>query len=114
MLRTLELLNKSKIIESYKILDFKYGKNFYFLKIKAKIIDKSELYIREYVSEKEFLYSYHWQDEKGNLRIRWDNAPHYKNLRTYPHHKHISTNILESEETNIEDIIKFIEKKLKS
>jgi len=68
MLRTLELLKESSAVRSYKILDFKQGKNFYFLKVKARLVDGSELYIREFVSEKEFIYSYHWQDEKGKLR----------------------------------------------
>jgi len=78
MLRTLELLKNSDIVRSYSILDFKFGENFYFLKIKAEIIDGSELFIREYVSEKEFLYSYHWQDKNGSLRVRWTIHPTIK------------------------------------
>jgi hypothetical protein len=53
MLKTLESL-KHKLIKSYEILDFKQGKDFYFLKIKAILIDNSELYIREYVSQNEY------------------------------------------------------------
>ena len=34
-------------------------------------------------------YSYHWQDETGRLRRRWDNAPHYPELSTSPHHVHV-------------------------
>jgi len=56
MLKTLELL-KRKLIKSYEVLDFKQGEDFYFLKIKAILIDNNELHIREYVSEKEYLYS---------------------------------------------------------
>jgi hypothetical protein len=33
-------------------------------------------------------YSYHWQDEKGNLKKRWDNAAHHPEVKTYPHHVH--------------------------
>lgn len=49
MLKTLELL-KSKCIKSYDILDFKQGEEFYFLKLKAILVDNSELHIKEYVS----------------------------------------------------------------
>jgi len=88
VLKTLELLDKSKIIKQYEILDFKQGEDFYFLKIKAILLDNSNLYIRKYISKKVYLYSYHWQDENRNLRIRWDNSPHHKYIKTYPHHKH--------------------------
>jgi hypothetical protein len=33
-------------------------------------------------------YSYHWQRSNQQIRKRWDNAPHYPNLATYPHHIH--------------------------
>ena len=33
-------------------------------------------------------YSFHWQDTNGNIRKRWDNAPHHANLATFPHHVH--------------------------
>jgi len=111
MLKTLELL-EHKLIKSYEILDFKQGKDFYFLKIKAVLIDNSELHVREYASEKEYLYSYHWQDEKGSLRIRWDNSPHHKRIKTFPHHKH-TPKIEESKEMGLEDVLRVIEKELK-
>ena len=34
-------------------------------------------------------YSFHWQDSDGNLRKRWDNAPHHSELPTHPHHVHV-------------------------
>lgn len=33
-------------------------------------------------------YSYHWQRSTQEFIKRWDNAPHYPNLTTYPHHLH--------------------------
>lgn len=34
-------------------------------------------------------YSFHWQDQHGNLIRRWDNAPHFHDLNGFPHHIHI-------------------------
>ena len=34
-------------------------------------------------------YSYHWQDQQGNVIKRWDNAPHFPDLEGFPHHIHI-------------------------
>ena len=33
-------------------------------------------------------YSYHWQRSNQEFVKRWDNAPHYPTLVTYPHHVH--------------------------
>jgi len=33
-------------------------------------------------------YSYHWQQEDGQLIKRWDNAAHHPEIITYPHHLH--------------------------
>ena len=73
------------------------------------MINETILYIREYISSKEHAYSYYWQEIEGKLIISWDNSPHHKNLKTFPHHKH-NPDIEESYEINIMDVIKFIEK----
>lgn len=49
MLRTLKLLQDSKIVKKHEILDFKLGKDFYYLKIMADIKNNTELYVREYM-----------------------------------------------------------------
>jgi hypothetical protein len=33
-------------------------------------------------------YRHHWQDHNGQLIKRWDNAPHYRAIETFPHHLH--------------------------
>ncbi|MHA1973669.1 MAG: toxin-antitoxin system TumE family protein [Candidatus Hodarchaeales archaeon] len=111
MYRTLRLLKTHKFIAKYEFLDFKKGSDFYYLKVKCEIVGRSFLFIREYVSENEYLYSYHWQDEAGKLLIRWDNAPHHKTLKTYPHHKH-TPKIEESTEVTLEDVLDQINKEL--
>jgi hypothetical protein len=113
VLPTLKLVEESKIVKSYEIQDFKEGRDFYFLKLKLIFIDDSMLYAREYVSQNEYLYSYHWQDKNSNLIIRWDNSPHHKELRTFPHHKH-SPELEESIEMNLEEILKVITDKLEN
>jgi len=75
MLKILQLLNESGAIKSYEIQDFKQGKDFYYIRVQAELINKTILYIREYVSEEDYNYSYHWQEEDSELIIRWDNAP---------------------------------------
>ena len=112
MLRTLELLQNSKAVKRFEILDFKSGEKFYYLKIRADIKNNTELFIREYMSAREEKYSYHWQEKNGNLITRWDNAPHQK-IKTFPHHKHYPDETVgESYEIRLEKVLKSIEMKL--
>ena len=112
MLRTLELLQNSIAVKRFEILDFKSGKKFYYLKIRADIKNNAELFRREYMSAREGKYSYHWQEKDGKLITRWDNAPHQK-IKTFPHHKHLSDGtVVESYEITLEKVLKSIETKL--
>ncbi len=47
----LDCLNKSKSIKSYEILDFKSFENGFYIKIKAIIINNTELFIKLKVSD---------------------------------------------------------------
>ena len=33
-------------------------------------------------------YRHHWQNQEGTLLKRWDNAPHYPQTASFPHHLH--------------------------
>ena len=78
----------------------------FFIKIKSKLQDNSELIIREYSDSTNREYSYHWQSD--NKTIRWDNSPHHKTLKTFPHHKHVGCSVLPSTEISVEDVLAFL------
>ena len=106
------MLNKSRIVNSYEIQDFRQGSDFYYIKVQVGLHNNTFLYIRQYVSDEEYSYSYHWQDESGLFIIRWDNAPHYKQnkqIQTYPHHKHLGEKILASNEMTLEGVLEYID-----
>ena len=33
-------------------------------------------------------YSFHWMTAENQLKVRWDNAEHYPQLPSFPHHRH--------------------------
>jgi hypothetical protein len=103
MQQTLESL-QDELIRSFEILDFNSGKSSYFLKIMAVISDGSLLQINEYSSLDDYLYSDHWQGSDGSLRIRWDNSPHHRNLRTFPDNKH-APELMDSKEMCLADAL---------
>ncbi len=55
-------------------------------------------------------YSFHWQDEAGQLLKRWDNAAHHPELSTNPHHVHDGSeqNVRPHEPINAEEVLSFI------
>jgi hypothetical protein len=53
-------------------------------------------------------YSYHLQDSVGNLILRYDNAPHFPQISTYPHHKHTAETVESSNELSSIDFLKLI------
>jgi len=61
------------------------------IKVKAVLIDRSVLHIREYIDAKygtkRLSYAYHYQDADGNLIFRYDNAMH-KPALGFREHKH--------------------------
>ena len=105
MLKTSELLRSCKSVRSFDVLDFKEGKDFYYLRVEAILRDETTLHIREYVSISERMYSYHWQDTHRKTICRWDNAPHHKGLTTFPHHKHTQQGIEACFKNTLEDVL---------
>lgn len=85
------------------------------IRLRADLINSDKLHISEAWDDETLIrYAYYWLKQNDELRIGWDNAPHHPEVSTHPHHKHISTqeDIQASEETNLEDVLRFIKKKL--
>lgn len=112
MYKTVEVLEKSKIVLKLNLLELIEGENVKAIKLEAYsyLVDGSLLYVNEVWRVESYRYSYHWQTKEGKMLLRWDNAPHWKQLKTYPHHKHLGKKILPSVQPLVEEIIAEIEK----
>jgi hypothetical protein len=85
------------------------------IRLRAELINNDRLHITEAWDEEEIIrYAYYWLKQNDELRIGWDNAPHHPEVSTHPHHKHIAKqkDIQPSEETNLEDVLRFIKENL--
>ncbi len=104
-----------EIIKDFEIKDYKRFGTAKALVAKIEFIDNSILHIKDYLFlEGKRKYSYNWQDEKGNLLIRWDNSPHHFHIKTFPNHKHIKNNeVVESEETDLRAVMEIIKREIK-
>ncbi|MBF0457759.1 MAG: hypothetical protein HQK99_07680 [Nitrospirae bacterium] len=109
----LKLINDADFVVSYEVLDYKQWDRGMYYKLSIVFNDSSVLIAREYVDELQRDYSFHWQGSDNNMIIRWDNAPHYKELLTFPHHKHMAGRVIESRVVSLEDILNQIKGMLK-
>lgn len=87
-------LISSPAVISYRILRREITPTDGKIRIKAELNDGERAEFFEYVVETSGQigirkYSFHWQDKRGNLIKRWDNAPHHKEFTTR-HHVHLA------------------------
>ena len=71
--------------------------------------DGSVLHFKEIFFEEKRQYRFHYMDERNNLISRWDNAPHHKELRTFPHHVHLPDGVKENKPVKLIDVLDKIE-----
>ncbi len=103
-------LKKSNIFTSINVIELIDEESVRLLKVRATVFNRSVLYITELNTSDFQKYSYHWQEENGKLIIRWDNKPHWKHLKTFPHHKHENEKVFSSKRVSVEDVIEEIKK----
>ncbi len=102
-------LTASPIVKDIEILDEFVTSVSGFLECRVLLIDGSELYVSEYFIVlkdriKRDKYSYHLQ-KNDELIIRWDNAPHHRELSTFPFHIHRKNEVHGSKDMTADDIL---------
>jgi hypothetical protein len=50
-------------------------------------------------------YRYHCQNAENQLVFRYDSAPHFPDLPTFPHHKHLPESILAAERPEVSRVL---------
>ena len=98
-------------VKSYRVDLYEHEFPLFRIKITLTFTDDSRLYIKEYrFTDGSRKYAFHWETAGGDLIVRWDNAEHWHNISTFPHHKHVGTanNVLPSTETALEAVLQII------
>jgi len=108
----INFLKQSEIVSWIEILELVDEPSVQSIKIKAKLTGGTFFFIQETTSKNGNKYSYHWQTGDNKLLLRWDNAPHYKEIETFPHHKHVGKKIEPSYKLSIEEVLQCIEESL--
>jgi hypothetical protein len=51
-------------------------------------------------------YRYHCQDTHNQVIFRYDSTPHFPGLPNFPHHKHLSDDVIGCEKPDIERVVR--------
>lgn len=83
-----------------------------YLKGKLEMINGSVLYFFEFVEIQNNVpvlvkYKYQWQSSEGDLLKRWDNAPHHREINTFPYHVHNPDGVSPSPAMSLETILNY-------
>ncbi len=81
---------------------------------RIEFTDGSLLHFLEFVSVKDeinkYKYSYQLQAKNHRLIFRYDVAPHHKDIRSFPHHKHLgSGEVIAAAAPNLKEVLQEIE-----
>jgi len=96
------------IIRSYTITTKYYNRYKGYIIGNIVFVNGSQLRLKEvkdtgfYRKEK---YSYHYMDSENLFLFRYDNANHFPEIETFPHHKHLPDNVMSTDEPNLVDVL---------
>jgi len=97
------------IVESIEFFEIAEEEHISKLKAKLRLYDGTILWVREVcIKEAIEAYSYYWLRPDETVIIRWDNAPHHKEISSFPHHKHIGSEVELSQEKSLQEVLSFI------
>jgi hypothetical protein len=74
--------------------------------LSGHLLEVNEAIVIEADQLKHLGYRYHFQDQQNNLIFRYDNTPHFPDLKSFPHHKHLKNKVEDSDEPLILNVIK--------
>ena len=111
----LNALSSSDIVQKVDVIVLVEEPGKQALRARASLKNGFVLHITEAFGKGFRSYSYHLQKNE-NLVRRWDNAPHWPEMKTFPHHVHLTgeKDVRECPEIFIEDVLREIESIIKS
>ena len=103
-----KILQEFPIIRSYALNKKVYNNHQGLIGGRIVFENESSLEFLEVVDteqENKLKYRYHYMDTSQNLIFRYDNAPHYPQVDSFPHHKHVGERVQASAEPKLRDIL---------
>lgn len=87
-------LVESEIIETFQVRKERITTTDGYIRIRGELTNGDIVEFSEYCKFHEEViteeYTFHWQDSKGKLIRRWDNANHHPEIENFPYHVHVN------------------------
>jgi Zn-dependent metalloprotease len=93
----------------YRNPDVAYIKGFIIFRT-GWILEFNEILEQQKLSVIKRKYRYHLMNKEKQLIFRYDNVAHHTEIKTYPHHKHIENNVIDSNNPTLLEVIDEVEK----
>jgi len=107
------ILSFNHIVEDHSISEKTYSDTKGFIEGIITFIDDSILEFSE-VKNAEIIgktkYRYHYRTSHNNMIFRYDNAKHFPDIDTFPHHKHLPQDVIRCKEPDIHCVLDEVEK----
>jgi len=71
----------------------------------GSLLEINEAIIVENGALKTLGYRYHFQHADSELMFRYDNTPHFPDLPSYPHHKHLRDAVIATSKPELLDVL---------
>jgi hypothetical protein len=101
----LDALSTSKIVVRVVFVRLDGVSDLYAVKIRVELANGWLLDCWEHKTPKLRRYSFHVFEGRKFI-VRWDNTPHYPDLKGFPHHKHEGKKVIESGNMTVEKVLK--------
>lgn len=115
-MNSLYRLDINPVVTAYEVISYDQEEDVSFLKLRIKLIDGPLLHTPEKVSRSARKYAFHWQRPDNSYLVRWDNAPHYPDLASFPHHRQDNRSgtetITDSHEITLDEVTAFIQEQM--
>ena len=78
--------------------------------VKGKIVfvNNYALDFRELVSKEHTDYRFHFMNRTNSVIMRWDSAPHHKEITTFPFHLHTPEGVMACDKVNLIEVIDIV------
>jgi len=110
------LFFSSPVVFEYFIRERDIRKREGYIRIRAQLSNTDVFEAFEFVTMindniRVLTYWLQWQTADGQLKKRWDNAEHHREIGTFPYHVHVGTlgKVQSSEAMSIQKVLEFIE-----
>lgn len=92
-----ELIARTPVVGASSITYDKRSLSIGFIRASLYFVDGTVLHFREFVNVQHnierYMYVYQYQKADGTLVFRYDNTPHFPDVSSFPHHKHLGSEV---------------------